>query len=174
VLDGARHVGGGEDPLDADDAGGAERGSDAGVSYAGRVSSTTRRVRIRESARRISRSGGADRVDERDLLEPRSMIAVGLAAFVTGVAPAIAAGAHANSTPVGALPTGPVSTVTTSPNQLVAVALPDARKRSGLIWKSHAGTTRVSSDRSQKPTSVRTSSLSSGSSVAATRRSSSR
>jgi hypothetical protein len=56
------------------------------------------------------------------------MIAVGLAAFVTGVAPAIAAGAHANSTPVGALPTRPVSTVTTSPNQLVAVALPHARK----------------------------------------------
>jgi hypothetical protein len=71
----------------------------------------------------------------RDRAIARSMIAVGLAAFVTGVALATAAAARADSTPVGALPPGPISTVTTGPNQLVAVALPHARKRSGLAWR---------------------------------------
>ena len=65
----------------------------------------------------------------------RSMIAVGLATFVTGVVLAIAAAAHADSTPVGALPKGPVSTIRTSPKQLVAVALPHAAEQSGLSWR---------------------------------------
>ena len=40
-----------------------------------------------------------------------------------------------DSTPVGSLPPGPVSTITTSPNQFVAVALPRAPKNSGLVWR---------------------------------------
>jgi hypothetical protein len=72
---------------------------------------------------------------ERERAIARSMITVGLAALVTSVALAIAAAARADSTPVGALPAGPVSSVTTGPNQLVAVALPHARKRSGLVWR---------------------------------------
>ena len=65
----------------------------------------------------------------------RSMIAAGAAAFVTGLALAIAAAAGADSTPVGPLPSGPTSTVTTAPNQLLAVAMPQASKRSGLVWR---------------------------------------
>jgi hypothetical protein len=30
---------------------------------------------------------------------------------------------------------GPISTITTAPRQLVAVALPDAARRSGLVWR---------------------------------------
>lgn len=65
----------------------------------------------------------------------RSMLAVGLAVLATGVALAIAAVARADSTPVGPLPRGPVSTVTTGPEQLLAVALPHARSGSGLVWR---------------------------------------
>ncbi len=71
----------------------------------------------------------------RDPATPRSLIMVGLATLVTGVALAIVAVARADSTPVGPLPPGPVSTTTTAPDQLVAVALPRAGKRSGLIWR---------------------------------------
>jgi hypothetical protein len=63
------------------------------------------------------------------------MLALGLATVVVGVALAIAASAGADSTPIGALPPGPVSMITTSPNQLVAVALPHAAKKSGLVWR---------------------------------------
>jgi hypothetical protein len=55
--------------------------------------------------------------------------------LVAGAALAVAAAALADSTPVGALPPGPVSTITTRPNQLVAVALPHAPKSSGLAWR---------------------------------------
>jgi hypothetical protein len=65
----------------------------------------------------------------------RSLIAIGLASFVTGLALAIIAAAQAGSTPVGPLPAGPVSTTTTTPNQLVAVALPHAPRQSGLVWR---------------------------------------
>jgi len=65
----------------------------------------------------------------------RSLIAVGLASFVTGLALAIIAAAQAGSTPVGPLPAGPVSTITTTPKQLVAVALPHAPRQSGLVWR---------------------------------------
>jgi len=65
----------------------------------------------------------------------RNLIALGFAILVTGVTLAIAAAAGADSTPVGALPPGPVSTITTAPNQLVAIALPHASKKSGLAWR---------------------------------------
>jgi hypothetical protein len=57
-----------------------------------------------------------------------------LAAGVFAIA-ALAVAARADSTPVGPLPAGPVSTITTAPNQLVAVALPHASKNSGLSWR---------------------------------------
>jgi hypothetical protein len=63
------------------------------------------------------------------------MIAIRLAALMTGVFLTFAAGARADSIPVGPLPSGPVATVTTGPNQLVAVALPKARNGSGLVWR---------------------------------------
>jgi hypothetical protein len=63
----------------------------------------------------------------RDRAIARSLIAAGLGALVNGLA--IAAAAHADSPPVGPLSAGPVSTITTSPNQLVAVALPHASRQ---------------------------------------------
>ena len=71
----------------------------------------------------------------RDRAIARSMMAVGLAAFLTGIVLAIAAAAQADSRPVGPLPQGPVSTITTAPKQLVAVAMPRAATRSGLVWR---------------------------------------
>lgn len=65
----------------------------------------------------------------------RSTMAIALAALLTGTALAVAAAARADSTPIGPLPRGPVSTVTTAPNQLVAVAMPRAAARSGLVWR---------------------------------------
>jgi len=62
-------------------------------------------------------------------------IAVGFAILVTGIALAVTATADAGSTPVGPLPRGPVATITTSPNQLVAIALPSPAKESGLVWR---------------------------------------
>lgn len=61
--------------------------------------------------------------------------ALGFTILVVVLALAIAAAARADSTPIGQLPPGPVSTTTTSPNQLVAVALPRASKKSGLVWR---------------------------------------
>ena len=43
--------------------------------------------------------------------------------------------ARADSTPVGPLPAGSVATTTTKPGLLVAVALPHARRNSGLVWR---------------------------------------
>ena len=65
----------------------------------------------------------------------RVLIALGLATFLIGVGLAIAAVARANSTPVGPLPPGSTSTTTTAPGQLVAIALPRARRQSGLVWR---------------------------------------
>src|ERR1041385_3332164 len=48
---------------------------------------------------------------------------------------AVSAAARGDSTPIGPLPRGPVSTISTSPNQLVAIALPHAPKTSGLVWR---------------------------------------
>ena len=42
---------------------------------------------------------------------------------------------RADSTPVGALPRGPITTTTTKPGLLVAVALPHAASESGLVWR---------------------------------------
>ena len=65
----------------------------------------------------------------------RSLITLALAALVAAVALHVVGTARADATPVGPLPPGPVSTITTAPNQLVAVALPRASKRSGLVWR---------------------------------------
>ncbi len=65
----------------------------------------------------------------------RALIPLGLITFAIGVAFAIVAAAHADSTPVGPLPAGPVSRTTTPPGQLIAVALPHARKGTGLVWR---------------------------------------
>lgn len=65
----------------------------------------------------------------------RSGLAVGFAALVTGIVLAVASGARADSKPVGPLPPGPVTTISTAPKQLVAVALPRAASRSGLVWR---------------------------------------
>jgi hypothetical protein len=46
-----------------------------------------------------------------------------------------AAAAPADSTPIGPLPDGPVSTVTAERGTLVAVALPPLRQGSGLVWR---------------------------------------
>jgi hypothetical protein len=65
----------------------------------------------------------------------RALIMLGLITLVTGLAFAIVAVAHADSAPVGRLPAGPVSSTITRPGQLVAVALPNARAGSGLVWR---------------------------------------
>jgi hypothetical protein len=72
---------------------------------------------------------------ERVQVTRRSLITLGLAIVAAVVALVIAAAAGADSTPVVPLPPGPVSTITTGPDQLVAVALPHASKRSGLVWR---------------------------------------
>ena len=65
-------------------------------------------------------------------MSTRSLAALGVAA---GIALASATAAKSDSTPVGPLPKGPITTITTHPNQLVAVALPHASKSSGLVWR---------------------------------------
>ena len=65
----------------------------------------------------------------------RSLTALGFAILITAAALAIAPAAGADSTPIGPLPSGPVSTITTDPNQLVAIALPHASQKSGLVWR---------------------------------------
>jgi CO/xanthine dehydrogenase FAD-binding subunit len=56
----------------------------------------------------------------------------GLAAAAVGAL--VATPAFADSTPIGALPKGPVTTVTTHRGLLVAVALPHPADR-GLVWR---------------------------------------
>src|SRR5437773_2522972 len=72
---------------------------------------------------------------ERGHATKRTAVALRLALLVTGAALAIVAAARADSTPIGPLPPGPISTITTGPNQLVAVALPHAAKKSGFVWR---------------------------------------
>ena len=56
------------------------------------------------------------------------------AAALAAVALVAGAGARtATAPPVGALPNGPVSTITTTKGQLVAVALPD--RSGGRVWR---------------------------------------
>jgi hypothetical protein len=66
---------------------------------------------------------------------PRTML--GLAALSITIALAVVGSgvARADSTPVGPLPAGSVATTTTSPGLLVAVALPHAARKSGLVWR---------------------------------------
>jgi hypothetical protein len=47
----------------------------------------------------------------------------------------VAAQAAADSTPVGPLPSGPVTTVTTDRGSFVAVAVPRQKASSGLVWR---------------------------------------
>ena len=65
----------------------------------------------------------------------RLQAAFAVAILATGVALAIVAAARGGSAPIGPLPPGPSSTITTSPNQLVAVALPRASTKTGLVWR---------------------------------------
>jgi hypothetical protein len=59
-----------------------------------------------------------------------------LAAILAAALLAVPTGsARADSTPVGRLPAGPVQTITAKKGQLVAVALPKASERSGLVWR---------------------------------------
>jgi len=58
-----------------------------------------------------------------------ALVIAGLACALVLVAPE----ARADSTPVGPLPPGPVTTITTKPGLLVAVALPHAG--GGLVWR---------------------------------------
>jgi hypothetical protein len=64
----------------------------------------------------------------------RTLLALA-AGVIAIVALTVAVAARADSTPVGPLPAGPTSTITTGPNQLVAVALPHASRKSGLSWR---------------------------------------
>jgi hypothetical protein len=43
--------------------------------------------------------------------------------------------AHADSTPVGPLPAGPIQTISVKKGQLVALALPRPSRSSGLVWR---------------------------------------
>lgn len=65
----------------------------------------------------------------------RALTALGFLVVATALVLTIAGPGRADSTPVGPLPAGPVSTTTTAPNALVAVALPRASKKSGLVWR---------------------------------------
>ena len=56
-------------------------------------------------------------------------------ATLIGVAALGASIARADSTPIGKLPAGPVTSTTTKPGLLVAVALPRASASSGLVWR---------------------------------------
>lgn len=64
----------------------------------------------------------------------RALLGLGLVTIAIGIALAIAAAARSDSTPIGPLPAGPSSTTTTAAGQLVAVALPRARKP-GFVWR---------------------------------------
>jgi hypothetical protein len=65
----------------------------------------------------------------------RALIVLGPITAMTGLAFAIVPVARADSTPVGPLPAGPVSSTTTPPGQLLAVALPKPRQGTGLVWR---------------------------------------
>ena len=67
------------------------------------------------------------------MLSKRATHRVLTATSAVAVAAAFAAGAAADSTPVGPLPKGPVTTVETSRGSLVAVALP--HRTSGNVWR---------------------------------------
>lgn len=68
-----------------------------------------------------------------NLRSPARIAAIASVAALLSLAGASAG--HADSTPVGPLPAGPVSKTTTKPGQLIAVALPRAKQGSGLVWR---------------------------------------
>jgi hypothetical protein len=63
-------------------------------------------------------------------------IVAALAALVSSIV-VFAAVAGADTTPIGAIPAGPVSSVVTPRNTLVSVALP--HQKSGLVWRLARG-----------------------------------
>jgi hypothetical protein len=65
----------------------------------------------------------------------KSMLVSSVAALVAAVGAGVAAAAPTDSTPIGPLPKGPVTTIATSPGELVAVALPRQKASSGLVWR---------------------------------------
>lgn len=58
-----------------------------------------------------------------------------VAVLVSAASLTVVGAAAADSTPVGPLPAGPVTTVTAERGSLVAVALPRQRSSSGLVWR---------------------------------------
>jgi hypothetical protein len=65
----------------------------------------------------------------------RAGVGFALGALAIVVALVVAVTAQADSTPIGPLPRGPVSTISTTRNQLVAVALPNTGSGTGLLWR---------------------------------------
>lgn len=63
------------------------------------------------------------------------LVASACAALLAGAAFAVPRAARGDSTPIGPLPAGPTSTITTAPRRLVAIALPRSAKSSGLSWR---------------------------------------
>ena len=66
-------------------------------------------------------------------VRPRLFLAAIVVFFTLGAGAAI--GARNDAAPVGPLPAGPTATTTTKPGLLVAVALPHAAPKSGLVWR---------------------------------------
>jgi hypothetical protein len=65
----------------------------------------------------------------------RSPRALTLLAVSAALALAVCAQALADSTPIGALPPGTVTTVSTERGSLVAVAVPKQKTSTGLVWR---------------------------------------
>src|SRR5262245_29843980 len=63
--------------------------------------------------------------------KPLALAIAGLSAVALLVTPP----ARADSTPVGPLPAGPITTTTTKPGLLVAVTLPHASSASAMVWR---------------------------------------
>ena len=64
-----------------------------------------------------------------------TIVMFALFALVAAMQAVSVSAARTDATPVGALPRGPVSTVTTQPGLLVAVAVPRQKEASGLVWR---------------------------------------
>jgi hypothetical protein len=73
------------------------------------------------------------------MISSRRSIAGLAAALAVALALLAAAVGRSDSTPIGPLPAGPVTTTATGPGQLVAVALPHAGGGSGLVWRIARG-----------------------------------
>jgi hypothetical protein len=65
-------------------------------------------------------------------VQPRLLVCLLL---IVAIPLTLTAEAGGDSTPVGRLPAGPVTTVTTSRGSLVALAVPRQRPASGLVWR---------------------------------------